>query len=404
MYMKLFVLRGERMQMIIGRVFDRVLVYGMVWALWVGSWGNIDMGASAGQNGQRKPADSIETGSRRKEKEEDKRGSKEQDQEDSREGEGQVTEEAEESSYRQPEDQEGKDREAEDQEGKDREVENQEGKDQEAEDQSAEAQEPPKPVSFGSVPYFKDDAGNNTQLVDGWLYGYWSRQLCRVNPKTLESEVLFEAASPQEGYFSIYEGMIYFVEQKNISYLDGTRVNLWRMKCDGSGKKLLVKDFVIGEGYDIGGSSLTDMEIHDDILYLLSRFSAGDENRYFQLQGDGSVKEISEEETLYGMVPEGFSEARDIGYRYRYLPNLVYCVRNFGYTFICDEDENLYRIILETGEKERILLQDAGSMSNLTLTNRALVYRNDDTWYAVSLDDPNETKEIGVLDCYSMTF
>ncbi len=414
MYMKLFVLRGERMQMIIGRVFDRVLVYGMVWALWVGSWGNIDMGASAGQNGQRKPADSIETGSRRKEKEEDKRGSKEQDQEDSREGEGQVTEEAEESSYRQPEDQEGKDREAENQEGKDREAENQEGKDreaenqegkdQEAEDQSAEAQEPPKPVSFGSVPYFKDDAGNNTQLVDGWLYGYWSRQLCRVNPKTLESEVLFEAASPQEGYFSIYEGMIYFVEQKNISYLDGTRVNLWRMKCDGSGKKLLVKDFVIGEGYDIGGSSLTDMEIHDDILYLLSGFSAGDENRYFQLQGDGSVKEISEEETLYGMVPEGFSEARDIGYRYRYLPNLVYCVRNFGYTFICDEDENLYRIILETGEKERILLQDAGSMSNLTLTNRALVYRNDDTWYAVSLDDPNETKEIGVLDCYSMTF
>ncbi len=377
------------MQMIIGRVFDRVLVCGMVWALWVGSWGNIDMGAPAGQNGQRNPADSIETGSRRKEKEEDKRGSKEQDQEDSREGEGQVTEEAEESSYRRPEDQEAEDQEAED---------------QEAEDQSRADREPPKPVSFGSVPYFKDDAGNNTQLVDGWLYGYWSRQLCRVNPKTLESEVLFEADSPQEGYFSIYEDVIYFVEQKNISYLDGAKANLWRMKCDGSGKKLLVKDFVIGEGYDIGGSSLTDMEIHDDILYLLSRFSAGDENRYFQLQGDGSVKEISEEETLYGMVPEGFSEARDIGYRYRYLPNLVYCVRNFGYTFICDENENLYRIILETGEKERIPLQDVGSMSNLTLTNKSLVYRNDDTWYAVSLDDLDDTKEIGELDCYSMTF
>lgn len=402
----------------IGRVFDKVLVYGAVLALWMGSWGGLSVGIPAGQNGQRKPADGIEAGSRRKEQQEDKRGSREQDQEESRESEEQEGKEQEgkdrESEDREDKDQEGKDREDKDQESENQEdkdqkdkvqeSENQKDKDQEAEDQSSAAQDPPKPVSFGSVPYFKDDAGNNTQLVDGWLYGYWSRQLCRINPKTLESEVLFEAASPQEGYFGIYEGMIYFVEQKNISYLDGTRVNLWRMKCDGSGKKLLAKDFVIGEGYDIGGSSLTDMEIHDDILYLLSRFSDSDVNRYFRLQEDGSVEEISEEETLYGMVPEGFSEARDVGRRYRYLPNLVYCVKNFGYTFICDKDENLYRIILETGEKEKIPLPDADSMSNLTLTNRALVYRNSDIWYAVSLDDPNETKEIGVLDCYSMTF
>ncbi len=366
------------MRMMTGRIFDRVLVYGMALTLWMGGWGNIDAGAHAGQNGQRKPADSIETESRRKEKEEDKRESREQDQEDSRQSEGQEAEE------QVPEEQVPEE--------------------QVPEEQVPEAQMPPKPVSFGSVPYFKDDAGDNTQLVDGWLYGYWSRQLCRVNTETLESEVLFEADSPQEGYFSVYEGMIYFVEQRNISYLDGARANLWRMECDGSGQELLVEDFEIGEGYDIGGSSLTDMEIHDDILYLLSRFSDSDVNRYFRLKKNGSVEEITKEETLYGMVPEGFSEARDIGYRYRYLPNLVYCVRNFGYTFICDEDENLYRIILETGEKERISLQDAESMSCLTLTNEELVYRKEDKWHAISLDDLDETREIGVLDCYSMAF
>lgn len=346
------------MQMMMERGFERVLVYGMVLALWLGSWGNISTETAAGQNGQRKPSASVEAGIRRGREEEESRESKEQDDMDNS-GE---TEE------------------------------------------NGEEQEPRKPATLGSVPYFKDDSGNNTQLVDGWLYGYWSRQLCRIDPETLEAEVLFEADSPQEGYFSIYEGMIYFVEQKNISYLNSAKANLWRMECDGSDQELLVEDFEIGNGYEIGDSALTDLEIYDDIIYLLARFSDEDENLYFRLQENGSVEEITEAETLYGMVPKGFSEARDVGYRYRYMPNLVYCVRNFGYTFVCDEDGNLYRIILETGEKERIPLQDADSMSNLTLTNEALVYRNDDTWYAVSLDEPDEVREIGVLDCYQMTF
>lgn len=320
--------------MTMGRGVERVLVYGMVLALGMGSRGNISTGTAAGQNGQRKPSDSVEAGSRRR----------------------------------------------------------------------GEEQEPRKPATLGSVPYFKDDSGNNTQFVDGWLYGYWSRQLCRIHPQTLEAEVLFEADSPQEGYFGIYEGMIYFVEQKNISYLNGAKANLWRMECDGSGQELLVEDFEIGDGYEIGDSALTDLEIYDDIIYLLARFSDEDENLYFRLQENGSVEEITEAETLYGMVPEGFSEARDVGYRYRYMPNLVYCVRNFGYTFVCDEDGNLYRVILETEEKEKIPFGDEDSINNLTLTNEALVYRSDDKWYAMSLDDLKEIREIGVLDCYQMTF
>lgn len=346
------------MQMMMERGFERVLVYGMVLALWLGSWGNISTGTAAGQNGQRKPSASVEAGIRREREEEGSRESKEQDDMDNS---------------------------------------------GETEENGAE-QEPRKPATLGSVPYFKDDSGNNTQLADGWIYGYWSRQLCRIHPETLEAEVLFEADSPQEGYFSIYEGMIYFVEQKNISYLNSAKANLWRMECDGSGQELLVEDFEIGDGYEIGNSALTDFEIYDDIIYLLARFSDEDKNLYFRLQENGSVEEITEAETLYGMVPKGFREARDVGYRYRYMPNLVYCVRNFGYTFVCDEDGNLYRIILETGEKEKILFDDEDSINNLTLTNEALVYRSDDKWYAMSLDDLKEISEIGVLDCYQMTF
>lgn len=273
------------------------------------------------------------------------------------------------------------------------------------EDSREDADQPDsKPVRFGSVPYFKDDSGSNTQFMDGWLYGYWSRQFCRVNTETLESEVLFEANSPQQGYFSIYEGMIYFVEQRNISYLDGARVNLRRMACDGSRQELLVEDILIGENYEIGENCLTALEIYDDIVYLLASNPRDLGNKYFRLKEDGSVEEIQKEETLYGMVPEGFAEACYAFSRYQGLRNLVYCVRNFGYGFISNENGDLYRIILETGEKEKIPVDIEGNKRELTLTNEALVYRNEEKWYAISLDDLQEVMEIGVLDCQSMAF
>lgn len=251
------------------------------------------------------------------------------------------------------------------------------------------------PVSFGSVPYFRDDSGSNTQLADGWIYGYWSRQLCRVNADTLKSEVLFETKSPQTGLFSIYDGMIYFVEQRNVSYPEGEKVNLRRMKCDGSRQELLAEDI------DIEEYTITDIEIYDNILYLLSWSADEEGNRYFRLEEDGSVEEISKADTLYGMVPEGYGDARKT-YLFGRLPNLVYCVRNFGYAFLCDESGNLYRTIPETGETERIPLSDVTSAANgLILTNKALVYRDfSDIWYSVSLDDPKEITKIGEMECY----
>lgn len=257
-----------------------------------------------------------------------------------------------------------------------------------------------KPVGFGSVPYFRDDSCSNTQLSDGWIYGYWSRQLCRVNADTLESEVLFETDSPQDGFFSIYNNMIYFLEQRGVSSPEGKKANLWRMNNDGSRQELIAENFAMSDRYMEG------MEIYDDILYLLSRSQDQEDNRYFRLKKDGGAEQISEEETLFSMVPEGWHDAGSGYYGHEGLRNLVYCVRNYGYGFLCDESGNLYRIIPETGETEQILLPNTRFPRNVTLTNDALVYRDSGEvlWYSVSLDDLEEIAEIGEMNCYVISF
>ena len=319
-----------------------MVVCGLILAFWLGGCGNVDVSSGTGvrQNGQRNQS---ESGRRGREEAESSRQEREE-----------------------PEN-------------------------------SRTEREETEPVSFGSVPYFKDDSGSNTQLADGWIYGYWSRQLCRVNTDTLESEVLFETSSPQEGIFSIYDNTIYFVERRNVSYPEGEKVNLWRMGCDGSRQELIL------EGLDTADNTITGIEIYDDILYLLSWSADEEGNRYFRLEKNGNLREISAAETLYGMVPGGWRDARR-DYRFAKLPNLVYCVRNFGYAFLCDEADDLYRIILKTGETERIPLQNIESTMNcLTLTNEALVYKDyKDIWYSVSLDDLEAVTVIGEMECYDI--
>lgn len=336
-----------------------VMVIGVSLMLLLCGCGNVDTGADSGmrQNGQRNPSE---------------RNRRENDESERRESEDGNTEsnEAESSREESPEGSAG-------------------GNSKKPEEEMQ--------VSFGSVSYFKDDSGSNTQLADGWIYGYWSRQLCRVNADTLESEVLFETRSPQAGLFSIYGGMIYFVEQRNVSYLEGEKVNLWRMECDGSRQELLL------EGLDTADNTITGIEIYKDILYLLSWSADEEGNRYFRLGEDGNLREISREDTLYGMVPGGWKDARK-DYRFGKLPNLVYCVRNFGYAFLCDEADDLYRVIPGTGETERIPLHDIESTMNcVTLTNEALVYKDyNDIWYSISLDDPEAVTKIGEMECYDI--
>lgn len=257
---------------------------------------------------------------------------------------------------------------------------------------------PPKPSVFGSVPWFRDDTGSSTQMAAGWIYGYWGRQLCRINIHTLEAEVLYEAVSFQDGCFCIRDESIYFLEKREVDYLDGAKSSLLRMKCDGSDRLLLAEDISVREHSDYR------MNFYEDILYLTDSYGTVEENLFFRITKDGTAEAVHISETLYGLLPDGCSDACQTN-KYRALPNLASCMTHFGYAFVTDDECRLYRIIPESGEMEEFPLADPASSGYFFLTNEALVYMQDkDIWYAASLDNPETVTEIGELACNGINF
>lgn len=255
--------------------------------------------------------------------------------------------------------------------------------------------------SMGSVPYFRDDAGENTQTVDGWLYGYWNNRLCRYDPETLEETVLYEAASPQRGDFCIWGNYIYFMEIPNVNTLGKRQGNLYRVKCDGSEGAVLLTSVVMP------GQSMTDdhidncfqyyqLDTYEDILYLIQQYG-DEENLYFHLDQDGGIVPASESETLYGRLPDGeFTR-----WRHKTIPAVIlpYAMRNYGYVFMEDSSGNLVRIDLETRQTEVVNIPKGCSVCAVT-NDAVIVAKSDpdlnyDVWYRVSLDDMKDVREIG---------
>lgn len=241
------------------------------------------------------------------------------------------------------------------------------------------------PFVFGSVPYFRDDTGKSAQLADGYLYGYWGGRLCRYDMDTLEETVLYEAVSNQAGSFCIHEGYVYFLERSYVSSLSGEDTRLYRIKCDGTELTLLAEQ-IPNAGGDYGYQWYSDdyqIDIYDDIVYLLC---GSGENLYFRILENGSVMQVSEAETLYGMLPEGYS-AFSI---YSDMPSLPYAMRNFGYLFLENEEEG--QLALFDAKSGQIKRSDIPCVRYLFATNAALFYAVYEAeqgiylWYRVSLD------------------
>lgn len=259
-----------------------------------------------------------------------------------------------------------------------------------------ETPEPVEEKAFGGVPYFRDDAGQNTQLRDGWLYGYWSRKLCRINMETMEEEVLFEAERPQNGVFCIEGEWIYFLEETSE---DGDKIqaSLCRMRRDGTAFSEPEPELTIPRwaGYQL--------DCYDGVIYLTGG-GTEPENLYFRIGEDGTVSRAAESETLYGRLPEGFLLC-DRKFEFDDLPRLPYCMRNYGYVFVRDEDNALYRLDLETGVSEKIPLGKNVRKYSVFLTNDSLVYRDgENIWYRRSLDDLSEVIRLGYWRCYNVDF
>lgn len=251
---------------------------------------------------------------------------------------------------------------------------------------------------MGSVPYFQDDAGRNTQIAGDCLYGYWDRRLCRYDLDTMEETVLYEAASPQHGDFCIWGDYIYFMVIPNVTAVGSLHGYLYRVKCDGSEEAVCLTSVKL-LGQMCGGQyyEYYKMDTYDDVLYLIRQYYE-DDNLYFRLDRDGGITRIPESETLYGKLPEGYSP-RGLSAHPDNLITLPYAMRNYGYVFARDENGSPVRFHPDSRQTESLNALDDYLI--LTITNDAVIITLRGICYRASLDDICDIEEIGEFpwDC-----
>ena len=251
--------------------------------------------------------------------------------------------------------------------------------------------------SFSGVPYFRDDTGKLLQEDDGYIYGYWGGVLARYDADTLEREVLYEALSEQDGRLFCMDGeYIYFLEVPDISPY-GKKSILYRVKKDGT--ELTVLD----ENVPDAGTRYEDrvpkyyreytaMDIEKDILYLIHDDTAA----CYRIKTEGGVELIDVEDTLYGMIPEGFHVLDTSSHHYPYwdFPSLPYCAENYGYFFVCSEEhDRLFRVDMESGAMENMtagLPEEIRYDNYMLLTHDSLFFKADNNIWRRGLEKESE--------------
>lgn len=213
-----------------------------------------------------------------------------------------------------------------------------------------------------------DDTGKSMQRDGSFLYGCYSGRLFRFDKETEETVLLYETASTHRLSFCLYGDDIYFVERTGYDSLDDRDTSLWRIGKDGENLTLLQGDIV--NAGTVRDQTNYFIDIYDNTLYLINyihRYENGNyitetANLYYRLESDGSVSEIDEAETLYGMLPYRFSPVCDSDF-----PIFPYAMRNYGYLFIQDTDGKIYRMEPESGVRELIDIDtDAFSTASLS--------------------------------------
>lgn len=266
---------------------------------------------------------------------------------------------------------------------------------------------------FSGVPYFRDDTGKPLQEENGYIYGYWGGVLARYDADTLEREVLYEAASEQDGRLFCMDGeYIYFLEVPVISPY-GKKNILYRVKKNGT--ELTVLD----ENVPDAGTYYDDyheptyykeyeaMDIEKDILYLIY----DDMAVCYRIKPEGGVELIDMEDTLYGMIPEGFHAIGTNTDHYPYwdFPLLPYCVENYGYFFVCSEaHDSLLRVDAESGIVENMTIglpEKIHYSDRLLLTHDSLFFKDDNNiWLRRGLEKESEwgtwyESDMGLIFC-----
>lgn len=206
---------------------------------------------------------------------------------------------------------------------------------------------------FPETTPFIDDTGKPMQRDGSYLYSYYEGRLIRFDQETGKTDVLYQTAATHLLDFCLYENDIYFVERPGYDSLDDRDTSLMRLGKDGKNLTLLQEDILNAE--TVKNYANYSIDLHDNIIYLLHnirRYDNGDyitetANVYYRLEKDGTVSEASEEETLYGMLPYRFSPVAHSDF-----PSFPYAMRNYGYLFIQDSQETLYRMEPLSGVRE----------------------------------------------------
>lgn len=210
---------------------------------------------------------------------------------------------------------------------------------------------------FPETAPFIDDTGKSMQRDGNCLYSYCKGRLICLNTETKETSLLYQTASTHKLNFCLYENDIYFVERTGYDSLDDRDTSLWRIGKDGSDLTLLQDDIVnAGTVRDWCNYSI---DIYDNIMYLINythRYENGNyitetANLYYRLKNDGSVSEVQEAETLYGMLPYRFSPVYDSDF-----PTFPHAMRNYGYIFMQDAAGRIYRMEPASGAREHITI------------------------------------------------
>ncbi|MCH5275771.1 MAG: DUF3298 domain-containing protein [Lachnospiraceae bacterium] len=238
---------------------------------------------------------------------------------------------------------------------------------------------------FGAVPYFDEDTDGMLQYADGYLYGYLSGRIFRVDAKTGETTVLVAMRNTLSNHFCIDNGYLYYFYIPQVSFTDGIRGDLYRLdlnSADSEPPVLLAEDVLVSEDnaavYD---STTVNMSVYQDILYIMLKDEAG----CLRLFADGSVEEIALKDTLYGLLPAGYSAP----WRYD-LPSIPYCAAHYGYFFAQNEDNCLVCVDVASGKWESIGGKNAYSNAFLTHEGIYLADSARTQWLRCDLENMTE--------------
>lgn len=192
-----------------------------------------------------------------------------------------------------------------------------------------------------TTPYI-DDTGKAMQRDGDYLYCYCDGRLMRTHTKTGETTLLYETAPTDQLRFCLSEDVIYFVERKNYDSLDCRDTSLFRIQKDGGNLTLLQDD--IANAYSPYlhwykkryQGAIYEIAVYENIIYLMYY---NDCEICYRLENDSSVTEVKKADTLFGKIPAKFSPSFRSD-----IPNPVSAMRNYGYLFLRDSDNLLYRM------------------------------------------------------------